>query len=157
MEFLRSRSDLTNFTLYDTAVANCGTGRKFRPDVLYVLSDRYVILEIDEHEHKYYCAVAEFDRLQEIRDELGEHESGKYCVVVRFNPNQPHREVDEMHAELERMLRDAFVTGDVVNAETGVLTRYLGYSSKRLGEIIRDVKMRTTAEFESAKRASVAQ
>jgi len=101
--------------------------------------------------------VAEFDRLQEIRDELDEHESGKYCVVVRFNPNQPHREVDEMHAELERMLREAFVTGDVVNAETGVLTIYLGYSRKRQGEIIRDVEMRTKAEFESAKRAFVAQ
>lgn len=40
---------------------------KYRPDFVWALHDRVVILEIDEHDHRSYDACAEREREDEIR------------------------------------------------------------------------------------------
>jgi hypothetical protein len=147
MDFLQSCADLSNFTLYDSIIPCTTGGRRFRPDVLYVINDRWVILEIDEHEHKYANPVCEYDRLNELRDELQQHDTNKYMVVVRYNPNEAYNSLHDKHIELAQELRDAFTTRSVMNAERGMELRYIGYSNKRLKILDDDVLERYGSEF----------
>lgn len=61
------------------------TCTKYRPDVLYTSPNRIVVVEIDEHQHKwnngsYLC---EEQRMLEIQEEFG----GIQTIFVRFNPD----------------------------------------------------------------------
>jgi len=155
MEFLKEQPDLCNWTLYDTALpCRDGEQRAFRPDVLWVLEDRYVILEIDEHEHRVYCTVAEEDRLHELRDELQHHGVDKYLVVIRYNPNEPYQTLATKQARLAATLRDAFQTCEVQQAPSGILKLFVGYTGKRRREIDREYAERTAAEMKELKRQS---
>ena len=153
MEFLKEQPDLCNWTLYDTPLpCRHGEQRAFRPDVMWVLDDRYVILEIDEHEHRLYCSVAEEDRLHELRDELQLHGADKYLVVLRYNPNESYQTLATKQTRLAATLRDAFETREAQQAPSGILKLYVGYSGKRRRELDRDYAQRTTDEMRELKR-----
>ena len=152
IEFLKTQPDLALFTSHDQSIPCCKGGRKFRPDILYSLSDRFVVLEIDEHEHKHQCTIAEFDRLHEIRDQLQTHGASKYMVVVRYNPNEAYRSVHDKHTRLAHELRDAFTTGDVVNAESGILRRYVGYTGQQKRKADGEYHERFDAELRLFKK-----
>ena len=148
MDFLQSCDDLSNVTLYDSIIP-CTNGRHFRPDVLYALDDRWVILEIDENEHKFNSPVCEYDRLNELRDQLQQHDSDKYMIIVRYNPNEPYKSLRDKHVALSRELREAFTTSSMVHDERGLTLRYIGYSKKRLRDIEDDVLDRYYSEFKT--------
>lgn len=58
------------------------SNHKRRPDFVWCLEDRVVVLEVDEHCHRYYNRPCEVTRVMEI------HEScqGLPLVLLRFNP-----------------------------------------------------------------------
>ena len=152
IEFLKTQTDLTLFTSHDKSIPCCKSRIKFRPDILYSLMDRYVILEIDEHEHKHECAVAEVDRLHELRDQLQTHGANKYMVVVRYNPNEAHRSKIDKQKRLAHELRDAFTTGDVVHADSGILQRYVGYTGQQKRKADGEYHERLDAELRLLKK-----
>ena len=116
----------------------------------------YVILEIDEHEHRHYCSVAEEDRLHELRDELQHHGVDKYLVVLRYNPNEPYQTLATKQARLADTLRDAFETAEVRQAPSGILKLFVGYTGKRRRELDREYAERTTDELRELKRQATA-
>ena len=131
LDFLNSKEDLCLYSQHDQRIPCC-IGAKIRPDIIYILPDRWVILEIDEHEHKNYnCVVAEVDRLHELRDQLNVHKADMYMVVIRYNPNEPYRSLNDKHAILYKTITDAFTTNNVINAECGILKIYLGYTGQQ--------------------------
>ena len=154
MEYLKTQEDLAEWTLYDQSIpCREGDQRAFRPDVLWVLEDRYVILEIDEAEHKLNCTVAEEDRLFELRDELQNHGADKYLVVVRYNPNEAYKKLEQKHVALSENIREAFVTKDVVNAASGILKLYVGYTGQRKRTFDSEYTERLKAELKILKRS----
>jgi hypothetical protein len=124
MQFLKSHENLNMYSQYD-AIIPCCNGHKYRPDILYVLDDRWIIVEIDEHQHKTYCAVGEFQRLHELRDQLDTHKGGMYMIVIRYNPNQENKEKLQ---KLGDAIRDAFTTTKVCMATSGIHIEYVGYN-----------------------------
>ena len=153
MDYLKSQQDLCNWTLYDTALpCRDGQQRAFRPDVLWVLDDRYVILEIDEQEHRLYCTVAEEDRLHELRDELQGHGADKFLIVIRYNPNEAYQTLATKKSRLADALRDAFLTRDVEQAPSGILKLFVGYSGKRQRELSKEYADRTRDELRELRQ-----
>jgi hypothetical protein len=57
----------------------CG---KYRPDILIEFSDRYIIVEIDENQHKQYDESCEISRMHQIFEGLGIS-----VVFIRYNPD----------------------------------------------------------------------
>jgi hypothetical protein len=61
---------------------------KYRPDRVYDCGTHYVIVEVDENQHKRYHSIcskgekAELIRMHEIRNAAGIH-----CIFLRFNPD----------------------------------------------------------------------
>jgi hypothetical protein len=60
-----------------------GSGCRRRPDGLLKLSDHNIVIEIDEHQHKYYGLGYESDRNSEIYAALGKQP----LTIIRFNPD----------------------------------------------------------------------
>jgi len=60
-----------------------GSGCRRRPDGLIKLSDHNIVIEIDEHQHKYYGLGYESDRNSEIYAALGK----RLLTIIRFNPD----------------------------------------------------------------------
>jgi hypothetical protein len=59
-----------------------GTCGKYRPDVLYDCNTHFIIVEIDEHQHKQYDTVCEITRMIHIQESLGMN-----TVFIRYNPD----------------------------------------------------------------------
>lgn len=132
IEYLTSHEDLSLFT-YHNVTLPCSRSMK-RPDIVYVLSDRVVILEVDEQQHRYAsAALCEREREFQILDDLRAWDL--YAVLVRFNPTQKNTNPWKSFEELGRALRLAFVTEDVRWASDGLHRVYLGYSSTRIREL----------------------
>lgn len=59
-----------------------GTSKK-RPDLLCFTGFHYIIVEIDEHQHRGYSIESEIQRIHNVSKDL----SHKSVVVIRFNPD----------------------------------------------------------------------
>ena len=135
MEFLMEQEDLRNFSQMNTKIA-CSPSAE-RPDFMWVLPDRVVLLEVDEHQHKYSTsATCEREREYRIADSLRREQ--KHIVLVRFNPDQKNVSPWKMYDTLGKAVRDAFVTDDCRFAEDGILRRYIGYDRGRVRSIERE-------------------
>lgn len=64
--------------IYDKTIGN----KKYRPDFLINCKTHYIILEIDENQHKIYDKEKELARMKIICKELK-----LLCIILRFNPN----------------------------------------------------------------------
>lgn len=64
-------------------VLPCGKS-KLRPDFVFPLEDRIVVLEVDENYHRSYTSQCELTRLEELRDEFSAED--KALIFCRFNP-----------------------------------------------------------------------
>jgi hypothetical protein len=56
---------------------------KSRPDIFIDMGFQYIIIEVDENQHKYYEEICENKRLMEIFQAL----EYRKMVVIRFNPD----------------------------------------------------------------------
>ena len=72
-----------------------GGKSKYRPDILFDVRDRYVVVEIDENQHSEYDGKEEEDRIDSIYEDLntmGKSEfddfSAKPLILIRFNPDK---------------------------------------------------------------------
>ena len=61
---------------------------RFRPDGLFVQSDRSLVVEYDEHQHVGYTGKAEEHRTLRIARVIRELACPGACVFLRFNPDQ---------------------------------------------------------------------
>lgn len=135
MEYLKNSDDLSGFSSYNAKIP-CGSSRR-RPDFLYSLQDRVVVLEVDENMHRMSSApMCERAREYTLLDDVLESEgSSKSLVIVRFNPDQKGVPAWRAYERLGKTLREAFTTEDVRFQDDGILRFYLGYDRSRIREI----------------------
>jgi hypothetical protein len=135
MEFLLEQEDLKFFSQMNTKIA-CAPNAD-RPDFVWVLQDRVIILECDEQSHKYSGSeTCEREREYRIADALkGE---GKFVIMIRFNPDQKNVSPWKQFENLGKTLRECFATDDCRHAVDGILRKYLGYDRSRIRAIDRE-------------------
>ena len=78
-------SDHKDYITYDKAhpeFREC-FGKKYRPDFLYDCSTHYVVLEVDENQHRGRTYECDQKRMCEIAQSLGIH-----TIFIRYNPDQ---------------------------------------------------------------------
>lgn len=85
------------FTYYHDQTLPCSPNRR-RPDFVWVLHDRIVILEVDEDAHRHYNRECEIARITE----LMEQSRGLPMFLIRFNP------LESLLEEVGNVLRDSF-------------------------------------------------
>ena len=124
--YLKQNEDLKLYTYADKAIPCAPTKR--RPDFCYVLPDRVVILEVDEHEHRYNTPECETRRELELLDAVP---ADKHLVIVRFNPNPKRSDFWSAFDRLGSKLREAFVTDDVKYTDDGIHRIFINYSTAR--------------------------
>ena len=135
MEYLLEQEDLKYFSQMNVKIA-CAS-KADRPDFLWVLPDRVVILEVDENEHKYSSsATCEREREYRIADAL--QKEGKYVIMLRFNPDQRHTSPWKMYDTLGKTIRDSFATTDCRYSDDGILRKYIGYDRTRIRSMERE-------------------
>ena len=68
----------------DKSLQSLGGCQKYRPDKLYASPDLVLMLECDEHQHKYHEYSCDEKRISDIYEEF----SGKKLIVIRWNPDK---------------------------------------------------------------------
>jgi hypothetical protein len=100
LEFLRSQvQPISTFTRNKSIGFSCGN---FRPDILYDAHTHFVVVEVDEEQHKQYDKNCEEVRMKNIRWALG-----LPTVFIRFNPDhyqpQPNLSSHPFQTRLEHL------------------------------------------------------
>ena len=113
--FLQEQSDLRFYTYRDEPLP-CATNKR-RGDFVFVLQDRIVILEVDEHAHKFYNRDCECVRVLE----LHEQGQGKALFLIRFNPKK------SLLLKLAGLLRECFISPVPSNL---LDVKFLGYKTE---------------------------
>ena len=109
---------------YHDKVIPCGLSRK-RPDFVYVLEDRLVILEVDEDAHRHYNRDCEIVRVNELVTDA----RGTPLVLLRFNPIQ--RLLGDMCSTLLRLFDHEF---------QGLLhVEFLGYKEEQEYDVVAEM------------------
>ena len=70
-----------NYDSWNKAIR--GANKKYRPDFIYILEDRVIIVEVDEGQHRRYGLLQELDRMRDIASCY----PGKIVMFVRWNPD----------------------------------------------------------------------
>ena len=110
-DYLDEDQNLQHYTYYDQTLP-CAPNLR-RPDFTYLLSDRIVILEVDEDAHRYYNQECETRRITELMEQVG----GKPLILLRFNP------LKSLLGEMKTTLKHMFF-----QPLTGLLyVEFLGY------------------------------
>lgn len=134
-KYLADRSALLSHWVRDTPLG-CGTQR--RPDgyldlhVMIASASVLFVLEVDEHQHRYYNPQCELKRLEEIQER-----HGGALYLIRYNPDQPGGlEKPKLNALADRcidILKEGYT--DAVDAFGGMMIEYHGYSDKQVDKI----------------------
>ena len=70
-----------NYTTYDKIIKDgCSL---YRPDFVFDLGDRIIVLEVDENQHKSYLCECEQKRMIQIHQDYG----GLDVCFIRYNPD----------------------------------------------------------------------
>lgn len=80
LDHLAAHPRLHAFTYHDQTLP-CSPNQR-RPDLVWVLTDRIVVLEVDEHAHRHYNPQCEIARITELQEQAG----AMPLFLVRFNP-----------------------------------------------------------------------
>lgn len=145
-EVLAADKVLGNYTTRDKAIPCRSAGMApFRPDFTWVLPDRVLVLEVDEHAHRLYepsCEIARLHQLHEAVVPLA-------LAVLRYNPHADgHRESKHMAMRLH--LRD--MLHEALPAD-GLDIQYLGYAADRIEDLKAAAEgMHAAAEVAGKKR-----
>lgn len=83
IHYLQSRAELPNPTMIDTMIDK-GVCGKERPDIVYELSDKVIIVECDEHQHHDRDDICESTRMKNIGQTYG----GMPVFFIRWNPDK---------------------------------------------------------------------
>ena len=112
-----------HFSYQDTALPCAPTQR--RPDRVYILEDRMVVLEVDEGAHRFYQRDCEVVRILEV------HEQGRGLpmMMIRFNPKK------HLLERLARMLTRAMIC-DITEPIT---LWFLGYKEAETYDIVAEL------------------
>jgi hypothetical protein len=114
-DFLDWQTDVVGgYTYYDTSLP-CSPNQR-RPDFVWVLQDRLVILEVDEHSHRHYNFECEVARITELMEQAG----ALPIFLVRFNPQEKYL------PNLVKLLQDCF-NAPITNLLHAV---FLGYKAE---------------------------
>lgn len=122
--FLDAHSDSLGLYSYYDAILPCSPNRR-RPDFVWLLPDRFVVLEVDEDAHRDYNRECEVARVTEVM------EQGRALplVLIRFNPKE------RLFPDLYQLLKRCFTT-----QVTGLLeVHFLGY--KREYDVVAQIEM----------------
>ena len=149
MDYLLSQEDLGHFSSMNTKLP-CTQSRD-RPDFVYVLEDRVVVLECDEQEHKYGSVSPTCEREREYRILDSIKDTGRHLAIIRFNPNQKHVSQWRAFENLGQTLRDCFTTADIKHADDGVFRKYLGYSRSQMRTISREYTLMQKGVIQDAQ------
>lgn len=82
-KYLNEHSEDVGFYSYNDTVLPCSPNRR-RPDFVWVLKDRLVILEVDEHSHRFYNFECEIARITELMEQA----NTLPLILIRFNPEE---------------------------------------------------------------------
>lgn len=132
-EYLDQHPRLHMYSYYDQTLP-CASNRR-KPDFVWLIDDRVVILEVDENAHRYYEKSCEIARITE----LHEQGQGKPLFLVRFNPKK--RLLSDMASKVEECLDRR-----VVNLLT---VEFVGYPQKREYDAVEEITQ------EGRKRAHI--
>jgi hypothetical protein len=113
--YLEKFNDLKHFS-YRDQVLPCAPTRR-RGDFVYILHDRIVILEVDEHAHERYNKDCECVRVLELHEQA----QGMSLFLLRFNP------IKRLLPEMAIMLRRCFQN---ILPDTLLDVKFIGYSSE---------------------------
>ena len=80
--YLDAHASLRHYSYQDTPLPCAPTHR--RPDRVYVLQDKMVVLEVDEDAHRFYARDCEVVRILEIHEQGG----GLPMTMIRFKPTR---------------------------------------------------------------------
>lgn len=114
-EFLNENS-LGSYSYYDETLP-CSPNRR-RPDFVWVLEDRIVILEVDEDAHRFYNRECEVSRVTELMEQT----RGLPLVLIRFNP------LKSLLNDLRELLVEVLTTTHIFASHLQV--RFLGYKQE---------------------------
>jgi hypothetical protein len=97
--YLDSHPEFLGLYSYYDATLPCSPNRR-RPDFVWLLLDRIVILEVDEYGHRYYNRDCEIARITE----LMEQGNALPLILIRFNPKE------HLLSDLHALLQTVFVS-----------------------------------------------
>ena len=133
LKYLKS-STLPPFSYTDKPVRDCDADKelRFRPDVLWRFlsaDEGYVVLEIDEHSHRYSSVECEVGRLYSLKEQLG----NKPVTVVRYNPGKDPDKLPSLPL-LYGTLSEVFSNHNygARDAPGGLSVLYINYSADRV-------------------------
>ncbi len=121
--FLDGNPVLRLYTYHDTTMP-CSPNRR-RPDFVWVLHDRIIIVEVDEHAHRHYNRECEIARVTELMEQCG----ALPLFLIRFNPKET------LFPELHKVLLNCFTC-----PVPGLLdVHFLGY--KQEYDVVKEIEM----------------
>lgn len=126
-EFLNENS-LGSYSYSDETLP-CSPNRR-RPDFVWVLKDRIVILEVDEDAHRFYNRECEVSRVTE----LMEQGQGLPLVLIRFNP------LKSLLNDLRELLVELLTTTHTITSHLEV--RFVGY--KQEYDVVQEIEKLAT-------------
>lgn len=102
LDYLKQHPRLHAFSYYDQSLP-CSPNLR-RPDFVWILPDRIIVLEVDENAHRHYNRRCEIARITELQEQGG----ALPLRLVRFNPRVSL--LEEMARAVERFM-DNDITG----------------------------------------------
>lgn len=105
------------YSYYDSTLP-CSPNRR-RPDFVWVFENMIIIVEVDEHAHRFYERNCEISRVTELMEQA----QGKPVFLIRFNPKK--NLLETMHAKFNEYRAHR------VTSETPMLTvAFIGYKEE---------------------------
>ena len=117
--------DLLQHWSYQDKKIPCSSNTR-RGDFTYLLPDRVVILEVDEHCHRYYERDCEVTRVLDLHEQC----AGKPLIMLRFNPLQ--QLLDDMIKQLHLFM--SCPVPDILQVE------FLGYPEHLQYDMVEEVE-----------------
>ena len=114
-KYLNEHSEDVGFYSYNDTTLPCSPNRR-RPDFVWVLKDRLVVLEVDEHSHRFYNFECEIARITELMEQANTIP----LVLIRFNPKE------NLLPQLLDVLQTAFHTV----LDSLLYVTFLGYTAE---------------------------
>jgi len=85
---------------HDRPCNNTNECNKYRPDFVFDCNSYFVVLEVDEFQHKYYDSQCELTRMNNICFNLS-----LPCIFIRYNPDKEYT-TKTKHSKLLKKLKE---------------------------------------------------
>jgi hypothetical protein len=111
-DYLDAHPESVGLYSYEDVTLPCSPNRR-RPDFVWILPDRMVVLEVDENAHRHYNRECEISRVTEVM----EQSRGLPVFLIRFNPRKTL--LQKMHEQLMKYF--------ACNVSSYLMVSFIGY------------------------------